>query len=42
MTERSNREVGSCIIVDNKDRVLVLMRGSTDPWNLVGGFTRPS
>ena len=32
MTERNNREVGSCIIVDNKDRVLVLMRGSTDPW----------
>jgi len=32
MTERNNREVGSCIIVDNKDRVLVLMRGVTDPW----------
>ena len=41
MTERNNREVGACIIVDNKDRVLVLMRGSTDPWKpgLVG-FTR--
>jgi len=32
MTERNNREVGSCIIVDNKDRILILMRGSTDPW----------
>ena len=32
MTERNNKEVGSCIIIDNKDRVLVLMRGSTDPW----------
>jgi 8-oxo-dGTP pyrophosphatase MutT (NUDIX family) len=32
MTERNNREVGSCIIIDNKDRVLVLLRGSTDPW----------
>jgi len=32
MTERNNREVGSCIIVDNKDRGLVLLRGSTDPW----------
>ena len=32
MTERNNREVGSCIIIDNKDRVLVLMRSSTDPW----------
>ena len=32
MTERNNREVGSCIIVDNKDRILVLMRGATDPW----------
>ena len=32
MTERNNREVGSCIIVDNKDRVLVLLRGTTDRW----------
>ncbi len=32
MTEQNNREVGSCIIVDNKDRVLILLRGSTDPW----------
>ena len=32
MTERNNREVGSCVIIDNKDRVLVLLRGSTDPW----------
>jgi 8-oxo-dGTP pyrophosphatase MutT (NUDIX family) len=32
MTESNNREVSSCIIVDNKDRVLVLLRGSTDPW----------
>ena len=32
MSERNNREVGSCIIVDNKDRVLILLRGSTDPW----------
>lgn len=32
MAERNNREVGSCIIVDNKDRVLILLRGSTDPW----------
>lgn len=32
MTERNNREVGACIIVDNKDRVLVLLRGATDPW----------
>lgn len=32
VTEQNNREVGSCIIVDNKDRVLILLRGSTDPW----------
>ena len=32
MTESNNREVSSCIIVDNKVRVLVLLRGSTDPW----------
>lgn len=32
MTESNNREVSSCIIVDNKGRVLVLLRGSTDPW----------
>ena len=32
MTERNNREVGSCVVVDNKDRVLILKRSSTDPW----------
>lgn len=32
MTERNKKEVGSCIIVDNKDRILVLLRGKTDPW----------
>ena len=32
MTERNNREIGACIIIDNKDKILVLVRGSTDPW----------
>jgi 8-oxo-dGTP pyrophosphatase MutT (NUDIX family) len=32
MTERNKKQVGACIIVDNQDRVLVLLRGTTDPW----------
>jgi 8-oxo-dGTP diphosphatase len=32
MTKRNKREVGSCIIVDNKDRVLILKRSATDDW----------
>src|SRR6056300_573780 len=32
MAKRNNREVGSCIIVDNKDRVLILKRSATDDW----------
>lgn len=32
MAKRNKREVGSCVIVDNKDRVLILKRSSTDDW----------
>ena len=32
MVKRNKREVGSCVIVDNKDRVLILKRSSTDDW----------
>jgi 8-oxo-dGTP pyrophosphatase MutT (NUDIX family) len=32
MTKRNKREVGSCVIVDNKDRVLILKRSATDDW----------
>lgn len=32
MVKRNKREVGSCVIVDNKDRVLILKRSATDDW----------
>lgn len=32
MTERNKKVVGACIIVDENDRILLLLRAATDPW----------
>ena len=32
MTQRNYREVGSCVIIDKQNRILLLLRSKTDRW----------
>lgn len=46
VTEAMNKEVASCIIVDEEERVLIVRRSETDPWrpgywDTPGGFVDP-